>query len=264
MSIRFAKYGDHWRTALRRDYPLRYERLTYSGVRCLRDDSLIFSRGITAIVGSNGVGKSTLAHAIAEAIAGEQSTQLLREAVARLEGSNLVANLATEEGVHELSFQYIGGERVANDSIASDSFLWLEPSIMAMLCQRQINQDPEFQDILDGLGPFEMLGDDIEAAKYVVGKDYATLAVYEINDYGPFEVWPYFEVTCDGITYTSEGMGRGELSLLTAFWGIHRAKRNSIIILEEPETFTSCRSQQALMDHIAMWCATKECLIKVG
>jgi energy-coupling factor transporter ATP-binding protein EcfA2 len=95
------------------------------------------------------------------------------------------------------------------------------------------------------------------SASLIVGKDYKNCTVYEIRDYGPLEIWPYFKVTCGSITYGSEEMGRGELAVLTSLWTITNQKADSILILEEPETHVSARAQSAMMDTLAAACSKK-------
>ncbi len=92
---------------------------------------------------------------------------------------------------------------------------------------------------------------ELEIACYLVGKNYTAIEIFEISDYGEMDRFPYFRVTADGITYGSEEMGRGELSLLLTYWVLHDLPRESILILEEPETHVSPRSQDSLMNIVA-------------
>ena len=70
--------GDHWRKALSRKYEFEYVSLAYSGVRNLHDDEIRFAQRVTAIVGGNGVGKSTLAHAIVDVVLGRKVRNAIR------------------------------------------------------------------------------------------------------------------------------------------------------------------------------------------
>lgn len=103
MSVRRARFGDHWRKVFLRTYSVRYLRLQFSGVRGLRDDTVHFSSGITAIVGGNGVGKSTLAHAVADVLAPGDGVPQLQPSGARVRGSVLTATLQDDAGQHEMS-----------------------------------------------------------------------------------------------------------------------------------------------------------------
>src|SRR6185437_2297275 len=81
--------------------------------------------------------------------------------------------------------------------------------------------------------------------------------VYEIADYGPFERFPYFRVFAGGTWYGSEAMGRGELCLLLTYWTLRDVRKDSILVLEEPETHVSPQSQKQLMNVIAKFCDEK-------
>ncbi|WP_081700259.1 ATP-dependent nuclease [Azonexus hydrophilus] len=258
MSIRAAKFGDYWRIAFARNYTCRYLTLEYSGLKPLLDDNITFSPGITAIVGGNGVGKSTLAHAIADVLAGASGVSALRDINHRLIGCTLRATLqnGNNDPLHP-TLSIIENARKGNTQNHQASFIWLDPSSMSTLCQKQILHDPTFSEILDGVAPRALTTDELAFASYLVGKEYSECIIWEVEDYGPFEAWPYFQATCNGITYRSESMGQGEISLLTALWAIVQAPKDSIVVFEEPETHVSARSQSAFMDTLAWACATK-------
>ena len=256
MAYRSAKFGDYWRAALAKDYEVKIEHLKYEGVRCLEDGAAIFSRGITAIVGGNGVGKSTLARATIEILKGAngvKQSQLLNDP---LKGSQLQALVRDESGSFQLDCSISpDGDRILSKKEFSKHVIWLDPSKMALICQEQISGDPSFSDLLEANGSRLCSAQEVEGASYVVGKNYTKLEVWEIQDYGPLECLPYFKVEFNGISYGSEDMGRGELALLTSLWALKRAPMNSIMILEEPENHISARSQSALMNVLAMTCA---------
>lgn len=257
-TLRQARFADHWRTLSRRAYVTRYDRLEFNGIAGLADGILTFHPGITAIVGGNGVGKSTLAHAAAAALATQNGLISLQPYVGRLYGCSLKATVADATGVHEVGLSIDGsGGRNETGERETVAIQWVEPSLVAALVQRQVLGDANFADILEGVGARQLTASELASAAYVVGKDYTACEAYEIRDYGPFDVWPYFKVTCRGVTYGSERMGRGELSALVALWAIDVAPRNSIFVLEEPETHVSARSQSALMDILAWACASK-------
>src|SRR5690606_5304531 len=96
VSLRDARLNDHWKKALKRQYPVRLESLTYSGLRCLQDDSIEFANGITVIVGSNGVGKSTLAHATADVLSAQGAA--IHDHDDRLLGAKLNARITDAAG----------------------------------------------------------------------------------------------------------------------------------------------------------------------
>lgn len=258
MSTRAARFGDYWRTTFARNYSCQYTSLDYVDVRVLYDSTISFSKGITAVVGGNGVGKTTLAQAIVEALAGEEGVAALRNSSHRLFGCSLNATVVGRTGATQTRTLTVDATGRTAEGDHEISYQWLDPSTMAMLCQKQVLGDTTFRDeVLESLTPRILTDEQLSAASYLVGKDYSSCTVWEVRDYGPYEAWPYFEVACSGILYGSENMGQGELALLTALWAIEGAPNDSIIVLEEPETHVSAKSQSALMDTLAWACAKK-------
>lgn len=248
---------DHWRKALSRRYELEYVSLAFSGVRCLHDDQIRFSPGVTAIVGSNGVGKSTLAHAIIDVLSGDEGVVALQENEGRLHGVSLKAVVRDKSGLLDVVLEASSAGRKATGDIGDHGFTWIDPSTMALQCQNQLLGDEAFREVLEGVGQRELTKSELDSASYVVGKQYESCTVSEIRDYGPFEAWPYFSVKWNGVTYGSEDMGRGELALLIALWALASVPKNSVLILEEPETHVSARSQSALADLLGWACAIR-------
>jgi predicted ATPase len=255
MSLKAARFDDHWRRTLARQYSTRLNSLEFEGLRGFDDSSVSFKPGITAIVGGNGVGKSTLAHATFEVLVGSNTQEGPRPSGSRLLGSKLVASVSGFEKIPQVRLEIdVSGKRSASDPSLDGEFVWLDPSHVAMLIQHQIHGDSSFADLLESVGPSTLSADELAAANFVVGKEYSELKVWEIQDYGPLVVMPYFRVRAGSLEYGSENMGRGELALLVALWTLNRVKKNAIVVIEEPETYVSSRSQDALMDLVAKAC----------
>lgn len=112
-------------------------------------------------------------------------------------------------------------------------------------------------------------GKDKETLEYVVNKDYEDIQYFEPDDAltqregkGHLDAGrpvldrenphiPYFLVKAHGISYGTEEMGLGEASAHAIIWGLRRAAPNSILLIEEPETFLSPQAQEALLNVIA-------------
>jgi hypothetical protein len=69
---------------------------------------------------------------------------------------------------------------------------------------------------------------------------------------------PYFKVISGEAEYGTEAMGLGELALHYIVWALKRAADQSVILIEEPETFIAEQSQSKLMDFIAERCVQSE------
>lgn len=256
MSLRAAKFNDFWRTTFSRAYPERLQSIALERSKAIADTKIGLPAGIVALVGGNGVGKSTFAHAIAEGLFETSRAPDLATQHDRISGSEVTFSL-TKDGVRfSRHVAFVGNDR----SIQGSTTLicnWLDPSLFAMKCRQQIQGDGAFDEILDGVTPRDLSEADLALASYVVGKQYTRCQVWEVSEYGPFDVWPYFRVSTRGAEYSSESMGQGELALLSAIWAISRFPRNSIAIIEEPETHVSSRSQMSFMDFLAKQCAER-------
>jgi predicted ATPase len=257
MNLRRARFDDTWRKVFTRAYTSRLTRVSFEGLQSLNDSDIHFRSGITAIVGANGVGKSTLLAAVADLLANgegaDDSNHRTRLKGSRLTGvvghagQNLTLSLQDgADGAREATGQQFGGE-----------YQWLDPSSLAGRYMTQIGVDKNFADLLESVAPLHFDADELEIANYMVGKKYTDVSVYEIVDYAGFERFPYFKVTAAGITYGSEGMGRGELSLLLVYWTLRDLPRDSILVLEEPETHVSPKSQDCLMNIVAKFSLEK-------
>jgi len=250
VSLRSAKFNDHWKTSFKRNYSERVGGLSISDSTKIANTSLSFEKGVIALVGGNGAGKSTLAHAVAEGLFTESLSEDLLAQTSRISGTVISFDIEIKgaSSTRRVSFANEGKVIEGEQTICCN---WLDPSLFATKCRQQIYGDKSFNDILDGFSPKIFSADDLALASYVVGKTYYACKVWEVTEYGPFDVWPYFKVNVNGAEYGSESMGQGEVSLLSAIWMIKRCADNSLMIIEEPETHVSPRSQVALMDLIA-------------
>ena len=257
MTMRQAKVEDHWRHAMTRLYPTRVESIEVVDSTCLADGTIRCVPSITAIVGGNGVGKSTFAVAVAEVLSGVENKAELSDNLSRVIGSTTTATAFVDRvsGTYRVAPD-ASGRRVFSDPAFAGHFRWLEPSSFAQDCVRRVRDDTNFQDLLDPLTPAELVGEDLEVVSYLVGKDYTQCRIYEV-EYEEFGRFPYFQVTSADVTYGSESMGRGELSLFLTYWVLRDLPRCSILILEEPETHVSPRSQDRLMNVVAKYCDEK-------
>lgn len=250
MSIRRARAADFWRTTLSRKFENRYEKLTYEDLCCLGTGELQFCGGISAIVGGNGVGKSTLAAALGEILQTTIAQRYVGDRT-RLGGSKL-RGFVRETNAERTRYASGSAERreIGGDSITTESW-WLDPAYWGFHTRRQVASDPNFADVIEPVKPLELNQEQLDRLCYVVGKKYDSCLIFEISDYAGFDRFPYFKVTSNGVKYGSEGMGQGELSLMLVLWVLQDLPKNSILILEEPESHVSPRSQAALMNVIA-------------
>jgi ABC-type transport system involved in cytochrome c biogenesis ATPase subunit len=250
LSVRAASFGDDWRAVFRRDYAECIQTISLENSQTIEDANISLGKGIVALVGGNGVGKSTFAHAIVEGLLNSAGTPDLLAHQERIDGVVINFSLFKSGAPHTRQVSFSEGSKtvVGDDTI---NCVWADPSLFSTMCRQQVHGDKAFEEVLDGITEKVFSEEQLELASYVVGKSYSACKVWEVSEYGPFDVWPYFKVEIDGVEYCSETMGQGELALLTALWVVQRSPNNSLVILEEPETHVSSRSQLAFMDFVA-------------
>lgn len=257
MSIRQARAVDHWRRTFLREYPIKYEEVEYENLFCLGSGHISFCGGITAIVGGNGVGKSTLAAAIGELLERDDLKLLLGNR-GRLSGSALKGKIEeNRQKKNRFVVEEGGGKRVVGGDFLESENRWLDPAYWAFYTREKITKDQNFEDLIEPLTAVKLSRDEVDLISYITGKEYEACEIFEIQDYAECERFPYFRAKAHGIEYGSEDMGQGELSLLLMFWILRDLHANSILIVEEPETHVSPKSQTALMNTIAKFCDEK-------
>nr|WP_165585708.1 AAA family ATPase [Pseudomonas chengduensis] len=251
MSLRHAKFKDHWRHVIENDYSTNALNINTSNLLCIVDGLINVSSGICAIVGGNGVGKSALLSALYSTMSKPEHLQPYAQRT-KVSGSKLVTKLKDRGTAKEITvFIDENGERTySGDEFNSETY-WIEPSLLVNQVQSAIRHDADFQSLLEPLTPYELSEEELNLVSYLIGKRISKCSIYEISEYGGMDPLPYFIVESGGINYNSENMGSGELSLLIIFWKLRLTSRNSALIIEEPETHVSPRSQRALMDVIA-------------
>ena len=89
----------------------------------------------------------------------------------------------------------------------------------------------------------------LEEISYIIGKDYKEVYVTEIED-DSFRL-PFFKVNCNGVQYDSTKMGVGEHILFYYYIMIQKVEKDGIVIIEEPESCISVRSQERFMNFMA-------------
>lgn len=249
--MRLARAADHWRRAFRRPYDVRCTEISYENLLGLGNGTAGFTGGISAIVGGNGVGKSTLVAAAAELFGGKAALDELDHEI-RLRGSTIRGVVVSNETEFRVSVVPKGGERQVEGALPEHfQFAWLDPAYQTAKTRGLIAQDPNFAEVLEPIGPRKFSEEELDTLRYVVGKDYESCEVFEVPEYGKIEQFPYFKVQANGVVYGSETMGQGELSLMFMMWELLTLPRNSVLLLEEPETHVSPRSQEALMNELA-------------
>lgn len=250
--MRAAKAADHWRH-LHKNPPTspRLHRIRVSNADMLGNADLDFSGSIVGVCGANGVGKSTLLSILYHALSDGKAASITQSQVMR--------GYKVEEIDFDLGTHRINDVGSLKDSITTGSLFahWVDGALLASMIRHLVERDQNFSDFLEQSDPKIYDENDLDEISYLVGKRYSRCYLYEIDEYGDYQTFPYFEVESGGIIYRSEHMGRGELSALILYWSIMRAEGCSVLLLEEPEAHLPVRSQLALMNILAREVVTK-------
>lgn len=262
--MRQAKVNDHWRHIYTKTYTRFIRSFNFSNIAGVGSGEITFRGGINAICGGNGAGKSTLLDAIACAtISPEYAKNYINHQ--RFTGTIFLTKLIIDQVEITRIMKFGEGDTEISGDYDCE-ITHLNPATLALSVTSFLNKTSNFAEVLESLDPKIAPQSQLNELSYIIGKNYENLETYEIEDYSlevekdedyqsdenvPKKVFPYFKVTSEGITYNSETMGLGELSLFILFWMLHRISENSILLIEEPETYISPSSQKKFMDFMA-------------
>ncbi|CAN7617834.1 ATP-dependent nuclease [Acidovorax delafieldii] len=251
--MRAAKSNDIWRVLFRRqDRKLLSLNIQYTNVVELGSGSLSFSHPINLICGENGVGKSAAIWTLVKGLGLDGN----------LDGSHKISRPKAESGtVNQATLKIRSNEatppaekictfRDLIDTGAPPAVL-IDPGLQVPHLLTTLRKDANLLDLLEGVQPITIAGIELQQIRELAGKDYGVIQIYEIEDYAELPVFPYFVVNYGGHEYDSLKMGLGEFSLLYMYWKMRGLPPETLILLEEPESFAAPRSQRALIDYIA-------------
>gem|GEM_PF-2540188 len=256
VNLRSARFDDIWRSINRTTKSTRLDKISFDGLSCITDTAITFAAGINAIIGANGTGKSTIAAAIASVL--PEDDRQLHGHLLRLEGSNAQGDFIIANKAFASTSK--SGVRVATEEFEMESG-WFDSVYLSNILV-PIHTDERFGQLLAAVEPQIFGPPDLQTLSYLVGRDYSDGRFYEIDEYESIGIFPYFVVGSGKVEYDTRGMGQGEFALFTLYWLLKRLPAKSILILEEPETHLSPRSQTAMMNILARFCQEKElCVI---
>lgn len=253
--MRTARVGDNWRNLYEKSYKFKLSKITYESLKGLGTGNIEFLGGITAICGGNGVGKSTLLNAISSVLSSERLTKF-KSINVKLEGSQLIGEFFNA-GSMTTRTVLVSSNVIDTDPETIDiESIWIDGSIHAPSMINAFSDMPNLNELLEAEEPREASSEERGLLSYIVGKDYQSCETFELelDSYG---VIPYFKVISDGVEYGSEAMGLGEISVHYLLWNLYRIDKNSVVLMEEPESYLAPRSQEALLDVIAKIAADK-------
>jgi predicted ATPase len=253
-----ARTEDHWRGLLAKNQPNFAKTIEADAVINFPKAPISITGPITAITGLNGVGKSTILNSIHLLVCrGENPAielSLLKNCVGKIRGE-----VISEGEIKQAETDLNKGDLQLTPEALGFEVTWIDSSFEIPDLIKLFRQEKNLEEALAQVGPIIYSSAELEDVSWLVGKTYSSCKVYELDGFYGRPVTPYFSVESDDRAYGMESMGLGEASLHYFFWALKRAESNSLILLEEPETYISSRSQAALMDCLARTCLKESC-----
>ena len=247
--MREAKVRDYWNRAYKRPYGDNFVEIDLNGLNGLH--KIQVANGITTICGLNGAGKSTIISAIKALIGLPLSGQDCQ----KLQTNTVYGTVSTQGQIVGCSSKE--GERLKDIGWNMDKVVYIDCAANMSTQDYMIGQ-ANLDELLDQYEEYPLDATAIKMLSYLVGKQYDSCEVRELVDAtGEDIVIPYFRVSVDGVSYDSKSMGNGEHFLLFLFWCINRVEKDTLLLIEEPETYISIKSQIAFSNYLGTQMAEK-------
>ena len=247
--MRDARAQDFWSRAYRRLYTDCLLEIKFNGLNNLPDFS--FPQGLLVLCGLNGAGKSTILSAVKDVVGLPLSDQDLHRIKSR------TINCKAKLSGNDVLCSNTDGERLIDKGWDEEKIIFLD-STDSVSVQNYIVCQTNLEELLEQFEEYELPESDVEEINYLIGKKYTTCTIRELEDVsGSNSIIPYFLVEVDGIKYDSKSMGYGEHFLLYLFWRINKVDKDTLLIIEEPETFISITSQTHFANYLGEQMAKK-------
>lgn len=248
--MRIAEVNDYWKEVYKdpRRYCNYIKELSFSDCEKIKF-SIELSPGITAICGLNGAGKSSFIASIKELLGLKVSSIISKNKFEDQVSAKIIINRKQYDISTECNAISCGLSSELCKYIDSDL------AIAALKYWEQNN----IEELLEGINENTFSSDQLRTISSLVGKSYTECISYEIDEevedkkdedkqlYTPV----FFKIKNKNIEYDSTGMGIGEHFILYIYYILETIRENSILIIEEPESYISVLSQQRIVDYIA-------------
>ncbi|MGO4439999.1 ATP-dependent nuclease [Rhizobium sp. RAF56] len=225
-------------------WSVQLDRFAFSDVPSLGTLEIPFNAPLTVLCGANGVGKSTVLAALRIALCLDRDTY--GSNVRKLAGGSASAHLVADKRSYELSVEFGGSS--ARRTVGDDQLVtFVNTGAIVHQIQSVFCEFENAEELLNGAGSKELSGGDVAAINYLLQRNYRRISLSEV-EIGT--VAPFFEVSFEDDNYDSRTMGSGELAALYLWWIIQRVEKNSIVLIEEPESFLSPAAQETMGNFI--------------
>ncbi|MDQ8183796.1 AAA family ATPase [Pelagicoccus sp. SDUM812005] len=252
-----ARASDYWRRCYRTTPSTELISISFDNVPVLGTVAILLGKGVSAITGLNGSGKSTVLHAIWLCSTDSASNSEMALDTRLTEGTATL-KLRIGEAMHEIVYDFstqerrLIGENEGSDLPDLDVKLVSTSEIIPKF-QNLIRRQTNLSDLIEQVDSYTFDEKELGLVRYITGKSYDSIDVFEV-ELGLETNWPelpYFRVSKGSQSYGVEHLGLGELACLFLFWVTKRMKSDSILLMDEPESFLAAHSQGAVADLIA-------------
>lgn len=248
--MRTARINDHWRRIKQRNYLTYLKSINLNG--CIGINEVNVGGGVRCICGLNGVGKSTIIAGV-KAILGlpleEQDRIKIDEGV--FDGIFIYNN-------KEIKCSSMKGNRLVDLVDDIECIKYIDASQSINVLEFFLHQE-NIDELIEQSESTELEAMRVEEINYLVGRDYEKIQIYEFEEISKFDTIPYFIVSKGEVEYDTRKMGMGEHFLFYIYWMFLKTPKNSLVVIEEPETFVGVNSQLGIMNIIAMLADEKGC-----
>lgn len=221
-----------------RKFNLYMQEIKISGVDGIENTTLKLTSALTSLCGRNGVGKTSLLKLIYRVLTKE----------------DLGLGVFRESDIQGTSIKLIRrGKEIfvtPDDGVKIPNTFYFDPSTFALKIIDEFKRDEDKNGWMNGAAKYDLDEDSLLWISRITGKPYKRITINEISNIIEDVTFPYFEVCSDSKTYRTEDMGQGEHKLLITAWRFLSLEKDSILIMEEPESFICPVSQYRLMDFI--------------
>jgi hypothetical protein len=237
--FRNASIGDYWRHAYERNYSDEVVSLEFVGGGVFSGVDVGVLRGVCAIVGKNGLGKSNLIRGLYNIFCGNGGNRPALEAPL-IADSNFQLKIKVQGDVHELSILK-GGSFQELGSIPGISTYLYDPCIFMPVLKEFLQNQENFEEELEAFEAVELGAQDLALINYIANASYTSVSMTVIEgEYPELGDFPFFKVSTNFANYDSRGMGLGEISIFYFFWifySLRLIKGPRFLFVEEPESF---------------------------
>ena len=238
-------------------WPKRLEWIEIYGIRGWIGQRVEFPFPITAVVGENGVGKSTILQAVAACFRGDHFAsdffpdtpwEQVRNAEIRASIREGPTSGSSETGVRKPTERWRGNEERKERDVEYIDLRRIQPigarTGYARMAKREVKETS-----------FEAFGAEIiERFSRIMGRDYS-LAKLSITDADDTRKVPVV-TTSGGQSYSGFHSGAGEIAMAELL--PRKVNKYSILLIDEVETSLHPRTQRRLLRDLAMLCRNLE------